>query len=90
MRLPMQDSTFLDLALAALRDHALPLVRDVIREELGRFSGKDPERLVGAEEAARLLDMTPAAVRKAALRGSLPSRRIGRRMRFRVGDLLAR
>jgi len=47
------------------------------------------DRLVDANEAARLLGMTVLAVRKAKERGALPSVRIGNRVRFKVSDLLA-
>jgi excisionase family DNA binding protein len=49
----------------------------------------DSERLLDVAGAATLLHMTPAAVRQAVYRGSLPSLRLGRRLRFRRADLLA-
>jgi excisionase family DNA binding protein len=61
---------------------------DVVRQEL---QGRSPDsnRLVDAEEAARILDMTPGAVRKAAGRGRLPCHRVGRRVRFNVAEIAA-
>lgn len=61
-------------------------VRTAVRAELNRTGG-DPDRLVGVEEAAHRLGMTLAALRKAAARGTIPAKRVGRRLRFRVGDL---
>jgi excisionase family DNA binding protein len=48
----------------------------------------DPEQLVDTDDAAKRLAMSVGAVRKAVERGKLPVRRIGRRVRFRLGDLL--
>jgi excisionase family DNA binding protein len=45
------------------------------------------EELVDAEEAARILDMTPGAVRAAARRGALRSVHIGKRVRFKKSEL---
>ena len=41
------------------------------------------------EEAARILNMTVPAVRKAAGRGNLPCHRVGRRLRFHVAEIMA-
>lgn len=66
-----------------------PKIRLLIREELAQASRADPDRMLNTTEAAELLGMTSIAVRKAAQRGRLPAVRIGRRLRFRVGALLA-
>jgi hypothetical protein len=76
--------------LEAFQESAVPLIRAVVREEVGRLIRHDPDRLVDAHEAARILAISPAALRKAAQRGSVPVQRVGRRLRFRLGDLLMR
>jgi excisionase family DNA binding protein len=43
--------------------------------------------LLDANEVARLLGLTPRAVRQAAWRGSIPFVRVGRRLRFRRSQL---
>jgi excisionase family DNA binding protein len=45
------------------------------------------DQLLDVEAAANLLDMSPAAVRAAARRGSIPSVHIGRRVRFKRSAL---
>jgi hypothetical protein len=50
----------------------------------------DVELLVDAHEAGRLLGMSPAAVRAAAYRKSIPCVRHGRLLRFRPSDLARR
>jgi excisionase family DNA binding protein len=61
---------------------------EVIRQESGAWS-PDPNRFVDAEEAARMLNMTVSAIRKAAGRERLPCHRIGRRLRFHVAEIMA-
>ncbi len=84
-------SSDLKAALLATSDHFESLIRQVVRDELvaSRNLG-DPDTLINAEEAARLLGMSPAALRRAAERGrfSVPPIRIGRRLRWRRGDLV--
>jgi excisionase family DNA binding protein len=63
------------------------LIRRVVREEL--VAAGVGEELLDASSAARLLGTTPTAVSKAAWRGTLPSVRFGRRVRFRRSDLIA-
>ncbi len=64
----------------------IEIVRTSVRGELDRVLR---DELVDAKEAARILSMTEGAVRKAAARGSIPCRRIDRRLRFRRSELLA-
>jgi excisionase family DNA binding protein len=45
--------------------------------------------LLDAIAAGHLLGMTPSALRQAARRGTIRSVKLGRRVRFRRGDLLA-
>jgi predicted DNA-binding transcriptional regulator AlpA len=76
-------------ALVASRDEIGAVVREVVREELLRVP-HDPDRLLTVDEAAQILSMTPNAIRRAVDRGTFPSpvKRLGRRLRFRLGDLL--
>ena len=60
--------------------------RVVVREEIAKASFAD--RLLDAPEAAERLGMTEAALRKAAARGTIPCRRLGRRLRFRLSELM--
>lgn len=76
--------------VAAFRDEVIPAINEAVRRAIAAAPRADPDRLIDSTEAAALLGMTSSAVRKAAQRGSLPALRIGRRLRFRVGDLLAR
>ncbi len=61
-----------------------------VAELEARAATPAPDALVDVEEAAKLLAMTPTAVRSAAQRGSLPVVRVGRRLRFRPADLVSR
>lgn len=81
----------LKAALLATGDHFETVIRRVVRDELAAFHQHgDPDALLDAEDAARLLGMSPAALRRAAERGRFPvaTVRIGRRLRWRRGDLL--
>lgn len=80
----------LKAALLATGDHFETVIRRVVRDELAAFHQHgDPDALLDAEDAARLLGMSPAALRRAAERGRFPvaTVRIGRRLRWRRGDL---
>jgi hypothetical protein len=63
-------------------------IRTIVREEIAKASFAD--RLMDATEAARRLGMTEAAVRKAAARGTVPCQRLGRRLRFRLSELMVK
>lgn len=63
------------------------IVRDAVRAELRALLD---DELVGVEEAAKLLQMTPGALRKAVERGQVACQRVGRRVRFRRSALLSR
>jgi hypothetical protein len=76
-------------ALERLRPELQADLRLALREELARLGRDDLDRLLDADAAGRLLGMTPTAIRKAAERGAVPCVRVGRRLRFRVRDLLA-
>jgi hypothetical protein len=75
-------------AIQELFDELRHIVVQALREEWSQLAREDPDRLVNAEDAGRLLGMTTRAVQKAAERGTIPARHIGRRLRFRVGDLV--
>ena len=61
-------------------------IRAIVREEIAHAPFSD--RLMGAAEAAERMGLTEAALRKAASRGTVPSHRVGRRLRFRLSELL--
>jgi hypothetical protein len=75
----------------ALRDAT---IRDQIRAMVLEFASLPAndvvEDLVDVRAAAAFLGMTPHALRMAVFRGAVPSLRIGRRLRFRRSDLVAR
>lgn len=87
MPTPLEDTfrNLIDEALARL----LPAVVDAVTVAVSRTSKFDPDELIDVAAAGELVGKTPAAVRKAAQRGVLPCRRVGRTLRFRRGDLLA-
>jgi len=61
-------------------------IRAIVQEVVGEPSPL-PERFVDTEAAAEFLAMSPAALRMAAFRGTIPCSRMGRRLRFRLSDL---
>jgi hypothetical protein len=75
----------------ALRDAT---IRDQIRAIVLEFASLPAndvaEDLVDTSAAATFLGMTPHALRMAVFRGAVPCLRIGRRLRFRRSDLVAR
>jgi predicted DNA-binding transcriptional regulator AlpA len=80
----------LQTALVATTNHFETLIRQCVRSELSDFHAHgDPEALLDASQAAALLGMSPAALRRAAERGRfpVPPVRIGRRLRWRRADL---
>ncbi len=89
-RLPMSATDALvELVRAALRD---PAVRADILELVSSAAPVNDtatEPLLDAVEAAKILGMTPPAVRAAAYRETLPCVRVGRLLRFRRSELLA-
>ncbi len=91
----------IDLKEEILTTLASPEGQSLLREILGNINGRtistgaaivgsevDGDRLMTAKEAAEFLGMTERAVRQAAHRGTLPAVHLGRRLRFRRGDLL--
>lgn len=72
----------------ALRDSS---VRDQIRSiviECAPKPANDVEELLDTPAAAAFMRMTPAALRMAVYRGTIPCLRVGRRLRFRPSALL--
>ncbi len=68
-----------------VRDRIRTIVREALPPPLDSI-----EHLVDAKGAAKLLGMTPSAVRMAAYRGTIPYEKIGRRLRFRPSLLRGR
>jgi excisionase family DNA binding protein len=89
----MASALTIDMAAAvkeALRDSD---VREQIRAivlEVSPPSANDVEDLLDARAAAGYLGMTPAALRMAVYRGTIPCVRVGRRLRFRRSQLAPR
>lgn len=86
---PSARSAAIELVRAALVD---PAVREEIRA-IAFVDHASPqadviELLIDAREAGKVLGMSPAAVRAAAYRGTLPSVHVGRLLRFRRSALL--
>ena len=63
---------------------ALP---DLRRELIEAIRAAASDRFVGVVEAAEILGITPAALRKRVARGQIRVMRIGRSVRMRVSDL---
>lgn len=70
------------------REELRALIREALRAELDGTVMDD--RMLDVNEAAEVLATTPAALRKAALRGRVRCHRLGRRVLFRKSDLLRR
>ena len=62
------------------------IVREAVRAEIRAVLD---EELVDIKQAAQILNMSEAALRKAVERGQLRCIRLGRRVRFRRSELLA-
>jgi excisionase family DNA binding protein len=68
------------------------LVRELaarVAELEAKASENTADVLLDAKAAAEMLGMSPAAVRQAAYRGSIPCVKVGRRLRFRRSQLAA-
>jgi excisionase family DNA binding protein len=77
-----------DLAALAALPARLAELEAKLRELEAKVASPDDGQLLDTDQAADLLQMKPQAVRQAAWRGSIPSVRIGRRLRFRRSQLL--
>jgi excisionase family DNA binding protein len=73
------------LASAEARALLLDIVREAVRIEVRAMLD---EELLDTREAAQILNMSEAALRKAVERGQFPCQHVGRRLRFRRSDLL--
>ena len=85
------DITNLSNAFGALAE--LPEVVEDLRQRIAELESRlttlpANDTLLDTVAAAKLLAMTPAAVRQAAYRGTIPCVRVGRRLRFRPAELL--
>ena len=61
------------------------LVQEAVRAEIRTVLD---EELIDTRQAAELLNMSEAALRKAVERGQIPCTRMGRRLRFRRSELI--
>ncbi len=80
----------LDAALAsAVADAMRPLIDEIraLRAEVAQLRRNGADDLLTVEQAAKLLDCSPAALRKKIARGSVPAVRSGRSVRLRRCDL---
>jgi excisionase family DNA binding protein len=75
------------LASQEVTERIREIVREAVREP--RTGNEVGESLLDTKKAAELLSMTPAAVRKAAERGTIPCVRLGRKLLFRRDELIA-
>jgi excisionase family DNA binding protein len=86
------DTNSLGNAFGALAE--LPEVVEELRQRIVELESRltappANDTLLDTAGAAKLLAMTPEAVRQAAYRGTIPCVRVGRRLRFRRSELLA-
>jgi hypothetical protein len=90
----MADALTIDIVAAVKEAWGDATTRDQIRAIVLEFASLPAndivEDLVDARTAAAFLGMTPHALRMAVFRGAVPCLRIGRRLRFRRSDLIAR
>ena len=75
------------LALDDVQQKLTEIVGNAVDKRLDVLLSED---LVDTDEAAKILSLTPAAVRKRVERGQLRPIRIGTSLRFRRSDLLQR
>jgi excisionase family DNA binding protein len=76
-------------ALAELPEVVEDLRQRIVELESRLLAPPANDTLLDTAGAAKLLAMTPEAVRQAAYRGTIPCVRVGRRLRFRRSELLA-
>jgi excisionase family DNA binding protein len=58
-----------------------------LEARLAAPANDNADALLDANDVARLLGLTPRAVRQAAWRGAIPFVRVGRRLRFRRSQI---
>lgn len=73
------------LASERVQQKLSDIVGDAVEERLNALLH---EQLVDTDEAAKILGLTPAAVRKRVERGQITAVKIGTSLRFRRSDLL--
>lgn len=80
-----------DLAIAFGKPHVQEILHAIVKRAIDSAMRTEAptDRLVDASEAACMLGMSVAAVRKAAIRGAIPCVRLGLRVRFRPAQILA-
>jgi excisionase family DNA binding protein len=78
-----------DLAALPARVEQLQRQLAELQGVVARLTGAQQGPLLDTEAAAELLALTPAALRQAVARGTIPAERIGRRLRFRRADLMS-
>jgi len=85
LRVDLSSSLAAWFASKDTQEHISRLLREALKAELAELLDGE---LLDVSQAAKLLSMTPGAVRKAVGRGSIPCVRIGRRLRFHRSTLL--
>ncbi len=71
----------------SVRAELRSLMQEAVRAENDRRQ-PGPDEMVDTKEAARLSGRSIAALRQAVWRGSIPVHRVGRKLRFRRGDVV--
>lgn len=79
-----------EVNLAAELETVRPIIEEVVEHAVCKaLDERDGDQLLGVPDAARMLDLSEAAVRKRAARGGIACVRLGRSLRFRKADLIA-
>lgn len=84
----MNKTVFTDLSAHELRD----LIRESVREELQAHqppSDHDPEELLTIEQVVKMLHISKPTIHKWKKEGVLPFLRMGRRVYFKRGSVMA-
>jgi len=80
-----------ELVRALSSPEAAASIKAIVLEAMSEANtGRETiDALLDTKKAAEVLSMTPAAVRKAAERGTIPCVRLGRKLLFRRDELIA-
>jgi len=84
----MNKTVFTDLSAHELRD----LIRESVREELQAHkppSDHDPEELLTIEQVVKMLHISKPTLHAWKKQGVLPFQRMGRRVYFKRGEVMA-